>query len=350
MSENWKNSSADTAIKDVPDLQNKQQVFVTGGTGLVGSYLIEQLIKDGKNVKALYRTAIPAIAGTEKVQWVKGDILDISSLEEAMQDVAQVYHCAAIVSFNPKKKHKMLVTNIEGTANVVNAALQAGIHKLCYVSSVAALGGVRDGRNIDETSIWTEETSDGNYGKSKYFSELEVWRGIGEGLKAVMVNPVIILGAGNWNDSSTKIFKSVYDEFPWFTEGINGFVDVKDVVKAMIQLMESNINAERFILNAEDRTYKDIFTMIARAFGRKPPHRKVNRFIAGAVWRFEALKSMITGEEPLVTKETAINALAWAKFDGSKINNFLPSFRYTPVSETITRTCSELKEKMKLYE
>jgi nucleoside-diphosphate-sugar epimerase len=323
-------------------------VFVTGGSGLVGSHLIEQLVRDGKRVKALYRSEVPAVAGKEKVEWVKGDILDLTSLEQGMEDVELVYHCAAIVSFDPKQKHKMLTTNIEGTANVVNTALNSGVKKLCYVSSVAALGGIRDGRKIDESSIWTEETSDGNYGKSKYLSELEVWRGIGEGLNAVIVNPVIILGAGNWNDSSTKIFKSVYEEFPWYSEGVNGFVDVKDVVKAMIQLMESNITAQRFILNAEDHTYKDIFIMIAKAFGKKPPHKKVNPFIAGVVWRLEALKSMLSGKEPLVTKETAKNALAQAIFDGSKINRFLPSFSYTPISETINRSCKELKEKIKL--
>ena len=348
MSENWKKPSTDTAI--VTGFENKPRVFVTGGTGLVGSHLIEQLVEDGKSVKALYRSTIPHIHGKDKVEWVKGDILDVISLEEAMEDVVEVYHSAAIVSFDPKQKHKMLTTNIEGTANVVNAALKARINKLCYVSSVAALGGVRDGRNINETSIWTEETSDGNYGKSKYLAELEVWRGIGEGLKAVMVNPVIILGAGNWNDSSTKIFKSVYEEFPWYTEGVNGFVDVKDVVKAMILLMESDVNAERFILNAGDYTYKDIFTMIANAFGKKPPHRSVNRLIAGVVWRLEALKSMLSGKEPLVTKETAKNALARAIFDGNKIKQFLPSFSYTPLTETIARTCNELKVKMKLHD
>lgn len=326
---------------------NVRTVFVTGGTGLVGSHLLEHLVDAGMKVKALYRTKVPDIAGKEKIEWIKGDILDIICLEELMENVELVYHCAAIVSFNPKEKQQMFLTNVEGTANVVNAALKAGITKLCYVSSVAALG-ILHGRKIDESMNWSEETGEGNYAKSKYLAELEVWRAIGEGLKAVVVNPVIILGAGNWNDSSTKIFKSAYEEFPWYTEGVNGFVDVNDVVRAMLQLMESNISAERFVLSGEDCKYKDVFTMIAKAFNKKAPYKKVNRFIAAIVWRLEVLKAMLAGQQPLLTRETANTAQAVVSFDNSKIRRFLPLFSFTPISETISRTCKELQVKLHL--
>ncbi|MEJ7683960.1 MAG: NAD-dependent epimerase/dehydratase family protein [Segetibacter sp.] len=321
---------------------------MTGGTGLVGSHLINKLVRQGKYVKALYRSLIPDIRDKEAVEWVKGDILDVLSLEEAMQNSDQVYHCAAIVSFDPQQKYQMFATNIEGTANVVNASLNAGITKLCFVSSVAALGQRRQGEEIDESMSWNEETGNSNYGKSKYFAEMEVWRGIGEGLKAVIVNPVIILGAGNWNEGSAKIFKTAYEEFPWYTDGESGFVDIKDVVDIMTQLMESNISGERFIVSGANRKYKDIFTAIADAFGKKPPHRKVTPFIASLVWRMYALKSMFTNDISLLTSETARSAQAIARYNNSKLKNFLPSFTYTPLDETIKRVCNELQQQQKV--
>jgi nucleoside-diphosphate-sugar epimerase len=323
-------------------------ILVTGGTGLVGSHLIAELIKQGRHVRALYRSNIPDIRGKEKVEWVKGDILDIISLEEAMQNVEQVYHCAAIVSFDPKQKHKMFATNIEGTAHVVNTSIKAGVEKFCYVSSVSALGQRQNGSEIDESMNWNKETSGSNYGRSKYFAEMEVWRGIGEGLKAVIVNPVIILGAGNWNEGSSKIFKTAFEEFPYYTDGGSGFVDIKDVVSIMIQLMESDISGERFIVSSENRKYKDIFTAIANAFGKKPPHRKVSPFAAAFVWRFYVLKSIFTNESSLLTRETACSAQAIVKYNNNKITNFLPFFTYTPLDETIKRVCRELQQQKQL--
>ncbi len=321
-------------------------IFVTGGTGLVGSHLIAELIKQGRYVRALYRRNIPDIRGKEKVEWVKGDILDVISLEEAMQNVEQVYHCAAIVSFDPKHKHQMFATNIEGTANVVNISINAGVKKFCFVSSVSALGQKRKGGEIDESMNWNEETSGSNYGRSKYFAEMEVWRGIGEGLKAVIVNPVIILGAGNWNEGSSKIFKTAYEEFPYYTDGESGFVDIKDVVSIMTQLMESNISGERFIVSSENRKYKDIFTAIANAFGKKPPYRKVTPFMASLIWRFYSLKSMFSRDIGLLTRETAHSAQAAVKYNNNKIKNFLPSFTYTSIDETIKRVCRELQRQL----
>lgn len=321
-------------------------IFVTGGTGLVGSHLIVELVKRGRYVRALYRTNIPDIRGKEKVEWVKGDILDVNSLEEAMHNVKEVYHCAAIVSYDPKQKNQMFATNIEGTANVVNISINAGVDKFCFVSSVSALGQRRKGWEVDESMNWNEETSGSNYGRSKYYAEMEVWRGIGEGLKAVIVNPVIILGAGNWNEGSTKIFKTAYEEFPYYTDGESGFVDIKDVVSIMTQLMESNISGERFIVSAANRKYKDIFTAIANAFGKKPPHRKVTPFMAALVWRFYSLKSMFSNDGSLLTRETARSAQAIVRYNNNKIKNFIPSFTYTSLDETIKRVCIELQQQL----
>ena len=220
--------------------------LVTGGTGLVGSHLIKALLHEDKKVKALYRKTIPQFEGSSKVIWVQGDVLDVFDLDKAMEEVEHVYHCAAVVSFHESSKHEMFKINVDGTANVVNACIDNSVKKLCYVSSVAALGKVPEGHEIDETSEWNNDKSNSNYSKSKHFAEMEVWRGIGEGLNAVIVNPSIILGAGDWSKGSSGIFKTAYDEFPWYTEGVTGFVDVEDVVRAMIGLMNSDVCKRTF--------------------------------------------------------------------------------------------------------
>ena len=318
-------------------------ILVTGGSGLVGSELISQLLALGNKIKAIYNSTRLTISHQDLIP-VKCDILDTAALEEAMQGVTQLYHCAAMVSFSAKNKDQLLKINIEGTENVVNAALDAGVTKMVHVSSVSALGRIRENETVTEEMNWTEESSNSVYGKSKYLGEMEVWRGIGEGLQAVIVNPSLILGSGDWNKGSSEIFRSVYNEFPWYTEGVTGVIDVKDVARAMILLMNSEINKQRFILNAENLSYKEVFTNIAKCFGKKPPHKKVTPFIAAIVWRLEAIKSMFTGKDALVTKETARTALAKVYFDNNKILKALPGFQFTPINETIKNICATLKQ------
>ncbi len=323
-------------------------ILVTGATGLVGSHLIKALVAQGKSVRAIYRSQIPNNFESNSIDWFKADILDIVALEEAMVGIKQVYHCAAIVSFTAKNKKALHHTNIDGTANVVNACLNAGIEKLLFVSSVAALGRIREDHAINETMNWTPETSNSEYGKSKYLAEMEVWRGMGEGLNVVVVNPVIILGDGDWTKGSSAIFKSAYDEFPWFTEGSSGFVDVLDVVDAMILLMESTISDQRFVISGGNFPYKDIFTMIAHAFHKKAPHKKVTALLAEIVWRLEGIKGRMTGKSPLLTKETSRTARAKVQFDNSKLLQSLPRFQYRNMQSSIERICTELKNKYHL--
>jgi nucleoside-diphosphate-sugar epimerase len=317
-------------------------ILVTGGAGLLGSELIRQLLSQGKKVRAIYNKSLLPDFNSELLEQFQCNILDVVGLEIALQGVQEVYHCAAMVSFAPSSKRDLFSINIEGTANVVNAALAAGIKKMVHVSSVAALGRIREGEPITENMNWTEETSNSVYGQSKYLGELEVWRGIGEGLNAVIVNPVIILGCADWKSGSAQIFKSVYDEFPWYTEGVSGFVDTGDVAKAMIALMQSDISNERFIISAENRTYRQVFNWIADSFGKKRPHKKVTPLIAKIVWRLEAIKSMLSGKNPLVTKETATTALAEVTYNNEKLLNFLPDFKYTPIESAIDFTCKQM--------
>jgi len=319
-------------------------VFVTGGTGLVGGYLLRQLLGKGEKVKALYRQRYPSLLTQQEIdaiEWVKGSLFDTVLLDEICASVQEVYHCAGLVSFNPSKRNDLLHVNVQGTANVVNACLQGGVRKLVHVSSVSALGRKRDGMTVTEASKWSEESNLSNYGRSKYLAELEVWRGISEGLNTVIVNPVIILGVGDWDESSAATFKNAFQEFPWYTEGVSGFVAADDVARAMIELMASDISEEKFIISAENLPYREIFNMMAKYFGKKPPHRRVTPLLAGLVWRLEAIKGWITGKDPLLTRETAETARMKVYFDNSKLLNTLPGFRYKPVEQCIADSCAE---------
>lgn len=322
-------------------------IFVTGGAGLVGAALLKQLLQEKKGpIKALYRNHFPPTLSREEleqIQWIKGDVLDTSLLFEELKGCKQVYHSAAIVSYHQKRREQMYRINIEGTANMVNASLENGVEKFLQVSSVAAIGRIRMAEKVTEDTKWTEETNNSHYGKTKYLSELEVWRGIGEGLNAVIVNPTIILGESTWEVGSSSLFKNAWNEFPWFTNGSTGYVDAKDVAKAMTGLMESDITAQRFILSHEHLTYKEILTKIAHAFGKKPPHREAKPWMGALVWRMEHIKSLITGKEPLLTKETTRTAQAATFFSNEKIKKALPGFEFTPVDTTIERTCKWLK-------
>ena len=322
-------------------------ILVTGGSGLLGKEVITQLLAHRKKVVAIYNKTLLSDFNSPLLTQFSCNILDVVGLEEVMElGITQVYHCAAVVAFEPTRKKEMFQINIEGTANVVNAALNAGITKMVHVSSVAALGRIRENEAVNESMNWTKETSNSNYGESKYLGELEVWRGIGEGLNAVIVNPVIILGAGDWNGGSSQIFKTAYHEFPWFTDGVTGFVDVVDVADIMLQLMCSSITAERFIVSAANKSYREIFNLIAGAFNKKLPHKKVTHLLAKIVWRMEAVKSRFTGKPPLLTKETAASALAKVYFDNSKLKKFLPQFNYRSIEETIIKTCTALQQKL----
>lgn len=323
-------------------------ILVTGASGLVGSHLVKELARQGKKVKALYNTSSPADGSGESIQWMQGSILDVTFLEEAMQDVKQVYHCAAAVSFNPKKKDLLYKTNVEGTTNVVNVCLHVGVKKLLHVSSIAALGKSRMGLLASEQMNGVEDLTNSTYAKTKFLAEMEVWRGIGEGLNAVIVNPSIILGAGNWDNGSSEIFQTIYKEFSWYTNGVGGFVYVADVVNAMIMLMNSDIHAERFILNTENIAFKEVFDCIANNFGKRAPYKKVTPLLAELVWRVEKIRSKLTKKDPLLTKETARAAQEKRYFDNSKLKQFLSQFEYVPIKIAIQDICTALKQKYKL--
>ncbi|MDX5421390.1 MAG: NAD-dependent epimerase/dehydratase family protein [Hymenobacteraceae bacterium] len=316
-------------------------VFVTGGSGLIGSFLIPALLEQGHKVKALYRGQIPDVDGKEQVQWLEGDILDPLMLRRALEGVSFVFHCAGLVSYAPQDKEPLKQVNIEGTANVVDACLEHGQVKLCHVSSIAAVGRPKGASVLTEQSKWDVGEEHSAYANSKYLGELEVWRGVAEGLNAVIVNPSVVLGPADWNRSSTQLFKYVYKERPFYTAGSANFVDVRDVVEAMLRLTFSDISGERFILNAEQLSYKDFFAEVARNLKRKAPSTKVPAALAEVVWRLEHARAWLTGGRPLITKDTARVARKTHLFSNVKIRKAI-GLEFRPLSETIAWASNQL--------
>lgn len=324
-------------------------VFLTGITGLLGNEVANQLLQKGYSVKALVRNPEKTKITHPNLEYVTGDILDVITLSEQITGSDYVIHTAASVSFAPKERNQMYKTNVEGTANVVNAALACdSIKKFCHVSSIAAFGRPSftemkhmDVVEIDENQKWVSSETNSHYAISKYLGECEVWRGGAEGLKIVIVNPSIILGESDWNVSSTQLFKYAYDQKPFYPEGFMNYVDVKDVARAMIQLTESDIVEERYCLSADMISYKAFFDKISDQFNRKKTWLKITSGMMGALWRLEALKSFLTGKAPLITKETAKTAQLKILQKNNKIKKAI-DFEFTPLQSTLERVCKFL--------
>lgn len=259
--------------------------LITGGTGLVGSHLLLYLLENGEKVRAIYRNK-SSILKTKKVfeqfqkihlfpniEWVEGDLNDIPSLENAFLNCNRVYHCAALISFDPADEQELRKTNIEGTANMVNLALAFGVEKFCYVSSIAALGDlIQNEKIVTEESEWNQEKKHSDYAISKYGAEMEIWRAQQEGLDCIIINPGVILGSGFWNSGSGEIFTKIKKGIPFYTKGSTGFVSVRDVVNILFLLMNSSISGERFTVISENIDYKTISNWMAEALHVKPPY------------------------------------------------------------------------------
>jgi dihydroflavonol-4-reductase len=293
--------------------------LVTGGTGILGMRLLYDLSKTDDKTRTIKRknanlNLVKEVFqfygdtdGTlfEKIEWVEGDILDILSIEKAIQGCSRVYHCAAKVSFIASENEAMLKTNVEGTANLVNVCLDNNIEKLCYVSSVAAIGRAKDGDEINERTKWKTNSLNSNYGISKYLAEREVWRGIEEGLSAVIINPTVILGAAQNNQSSGSLFRNLIKGSSFYTSGSNGFVDVRNVSEAMIKLMQSDSLKERYVLVGENLSYKKILEQSSISFHHSKPKFKASKWLLEISWRLAYLVSLINRKKPFLTKETA---------------------------------------------
>lgn len=323
-------------------------ILVTGATGLVGSHLVLQLIMQDQAVKALFRKeknkknvlqVFEYYQKTElfgKIDWIQADILDVPSLEIAFENVATVYHCAALISFDPKDEEKLRKTNIEGTANVVNLSIDFGVKKLCYVSSIAALGDLKDFEKvITEETEWNPEAHHSDYAISKYGAEMEVWRGHQEGLEVVVVNPGVILGPIFWSDGSGEIYQRVKNGLPFYTKGGTGFVSVTDVVKEMINLMQSTIKNERFVLVSETLSYQTVTDLIAEKLKVNTPKIHAKKWMTSIVWRLDGLLGLF-GKKRTLSKDMARTLHTIDYYDSSKVKESI-GMEFEKIAEYIKR-------------
>jgi len=328
-------------------------ILVTGGTGLIGAHLLYSLSLDNKTVRATKRKnsnleAVKLVFSYysadfedlfSKIEWVEADLEDLCALELAFENVTTVYHSAALISFDPKDFKKLQKINIQGTANIVNFCIDKQVKKLCYVSSVASIGKNINGALNTEENEWNSETGNYGYAITKYGAELEVWRASQEGVPVVIVNPGVVFGPGFWQQGSGQMFSKVKNGLKIYSEGITGFVGVWDVVRAMILLMKSDIDNERYILVAENLSYREVFTQIANQLGKRPPSVKVTPFLAGIAWRLDKIKSFITGKAPVLTRHAAQNIQKKNLFSSEKIIQHL-DFKFEPIADVITTTCA----------
>ena len=323
-------------------------ILVTGGTGLVGSHLLYKLTHTENQVRAIYRSEDKLdlvkkvfLNFTEdveplfsKIEWVKGDILDITLLEEHFQNVTNVYHCAALVSFDPNDYYPLRKINIEGTANIVNLCIANNISKLCYTSSIAAIGEEKPGMEITEESPWNPEADHSVYAITKYGAEMEVWRGTQEGLDAVIVNPGIILGAGFWKSGSGSLFKRIYKGLDYYTLGKTGYIDVHDVIDTMFDLMNSKIINERFILVSENWTFKKFIETVATQLSIEIPKKEAKSWLLNLGWKLDWVRNFLGSKRRKLTKNTAQSLQSESIYSSKKIKKAL-GVEFKPIESSI---------------
>ncbi len=316
-------------------------VAVTGANGLLGSFVIRKLIAEQTPFVALRRqdsdiSLLDDVA--QQVTWREANVLDPVALWEALKDVTSVIHAAATVSINPRHAEKILSINVEGTRNVVNACLDLGIKRLVHISSVGALGAQRGQQSVNESNAWIDSPFNSVYAKSKYYAELEVFRGQEEGLSTVIVNPSVILAEANWNNSSAQFFRYAWDERAFYIDSNINYVDVTDVAGVIFSLLNDPVQGKRFIVSAGSLPFKTLITKIAAGFGKGAPTIKVPKTLLRPLAFFEGIRARLTATEPKLTRESANMAGTAFRFENTQITNYL-DFRFQPIDETIQRCC-----------
>ena len=326
-----------------------KKVFLTGATGFVGAYLARYLLEKGYTVRAMCRrgSLFHLLAGQEsQIEWREGDLSDEAFLEEAMQGIDIVFHSAAVISYDAADNAEMLRVNGEGTANMVNAALYAGVRRFIYVSSIAALGRKEFVQSFDESAAWENNKLNTGYAISKFRGECEVWRGIEEGLSAAIVNPSVILGAGYWHVATGQFFGQVDKGLRFYPKGSTGFVDVRDVARAALLLSESDISGERYILSGSNESYKEMLCQIAKGLGKRPPTWLLRGWMSAIAWRAEAVRAKILGTKPLITPEVLRTVQNSFTYSSQKIQSQL-DFKFVPFAQTIAETAAAYQESKK---
>jgi len=323
-------------------------ILVTGTTGLLGSHLTAALLLQNKKVRALYRDK-SKIENTRQIlsyytndadkyfaqiEWFEADVTDYFSLQEAFTGVTEVYHCAGLVSFDERDSKQLYAINAEGTAHVINTCLEKGVQKFCHVSSVATLQVQTHKKYIDEFSVWKTASGNSSYAITKYRGEFEAWRGAAEGLNVLVVNPSVILGAGCWGQSSSQLITRCYKGLPVYTEGITGYVDVRDVAICMIRLMDENKFGQRYILNAENYSFKEITHQLQKNFGKPTSKIKAGKFLLNAALVADTIKSLFTQKRPIINKSMIQTVLSKSYYDNTKVCTAL-DFKFRAVEESL---------------
>lgn len=312
-----------------------KKVFLTGASGLIGSYILKDLVRRDFNVKVLRRSkkGFSEFENNSQIEWVDGDLFDIPLLRDQLMDCEVVIHSAAIVSFNPKEKNKMFRTNIEGTRNLVDAALDAKVRRFVHVSSVAALGKTDDGKPISENTKWTSNDERANYDITKFNAELEVWRGAEEGLEVNVVNPSVVIGVSDWLKSSSRLFKFIYQNSKFYTDGIINYVDVRDVSKTVISLVTSSDFGKRMILCAGNIDFENFYSKVAHGFSKPTPKIKIPVWLLTVWQKIENVRASIFRVSPLITKETVRSLQRPSVYNNTE--SLKSGVDYTPLDESI---------------
>lgn len=331
--------------------------LVTGGTGIVGVHLIDALLSAGHQVRVLVRPdsdrdLIRRIlchyhsdgdARFTRIHWAEGDLHDVGALAVAMQDVAHVYHAAALVSFDPRDKAALMRTNAEGTGHVVNAALVAGVRRLCHVSSTATIGKSPTGGEMDERMPWVLTPDTSAYSASKHEAEMEVQRGIAEGLDAVIVNPCVVLGPGAPGRSSMALVERLRQGTRFFPPGSNAYVDARDVALCMLRLMDRGTTGDRYLVVGHNLDYRTLFGLFTVAFGKPAPDKALRPWMLHLAWRVEWLRTRLLGGRALVTKATVHSALNKRSYANSKVVA-LTGHVFRPIADTVANVVSFAKK------
>jgi nucleoside-diphosphate-sugar epimerase len=316
-------------------------ILVTGATGFLGSELIRQLILKGEKVRAIKRESsnLPALLKNEtEIEWFTADILDYFALKDAMEGISKVYHCAAFISFDPADKKLLRKVNVEGTINLLNVSMEMNVSRFLHVSSVAALGESKKEELITENEHWEHGPNASNYSISKYESEMEVFRANAEGLNTIIVNPSIIIGKNAGNQGSGQLFETIQKGLNYYPGGSFGYVDVEDVAKSMILLMDSDISDERFIINAENWSYRDFFSEIAQNLGKRPPQIALKPWMMSLAYLGTRFLSFFTGKKHGLTRETALSAFKKRNFSNEKVKKTL-NLEFKPIKQSISEIC-----------
>lgn len=324
-------------------------ILVTGGTGLTGSHLLFELAKQGHSIRAIKRptSSVDFVRKVfflyasnpddllKNIEWIDADLLDYTSIVNATKQVDTVYHTGAIVSFNPKDAASIAETNVRGTANIVDACVQNGVKTLCHVSSIATLGESNEHGVVDELCIWAKTKGKNAYAKSKFFGEMEVWRGAEQGLRVIIVNPSVILGPGRWDSGSGQLFKRVSQGMPLYTHGVTGYVDVRDVVGAMVQLTNrDDIKNERFIINSENLSYRDLFSLIASSIDKKSPTIELKPWMIKLIFPFIKFFGFIGGKGAAISRENLTSVFSTTKYSSNKLTT-LTNIKLIPIADSI---------------